>query len=67
MGLPKLLSTREAAEALGVKPQTLEVWRCTGRYALPFVKTGRLVRYRETDIEAFIERRTRGSEETEWL
>lgn len=63
MNLPKLLTPKQAAEALGVKTSTLEVWRCTGRYDLPFVKSGRLVRYRESDIAAFIERRVRGGDD----
>ena len=33
---------------------TLAVWRCTGRFNLPFVKVGRAVRYRREDVEAFI-------------
>ena len=54
----KLLSPDAAAEVLGIAPKTLAVWRCSGRYALPFVKVGRLVRYRRADLEAFLARRT---------
>ena len=50
-----LLNTQEVAEILGVKPQTLEVWRHTKRYALPYRKIGRMVRYKEEDVLAFIE------------
>ena len=53
----KLLTPEETAEILGVKVDTLCYWRCTGRYHLPFVKSGRLVRYRPRDIQDFIERR----------
>ena len=53
-----LLSPEQAAEMLGLKPQTLSVWRCSGRYDLPFVRVGRLVKYRLADIEDFIERQT---------
>lgn len=55
----KLLHPNQVAEALGVSPQTLAVWRCENRYALPYVKVGRLVRYRDRDVDAFIESRTR--------
>ena len=55
--LPKLLLPAAAAEAIGVCTATLSVWRCTRRYDLPWVKCGRLVRYREEDVAAFIERR----------
>ncbi len=54
----KLLTREETSEALGVKPQTLACWACTGRYGLPFVKVGRLVRYRMKDIEKFLKSRT---------
>lgn len=49
-----LLTRREAAAYLGVAEQTLAVWKCTGRRFLPFVKIGRLVRYRKADLDAFI-------------
>ncbi len=49
-----LLTTPEAAALLHVSPQTLEVWRCTKRYALPYVKIGRNVRYRKSGIIGFI-------------
>jgi predicted DNA-binding transcriptional regulator AlpA len=54
----KLLTADQVADILGVTPHTLAVWRSTGRYALSYVKSGRLVRYREADILSFIERRT---------
>ena len=49
-----LFTRREAAAYLGVAEQTLAVWKCTGRRSLPFVKIGRLVRYRKADLDAFI-------------
>jgi excisionase family DNA binding protein len=59
-GLPKLLTRKEAAEALGVRPETLAVWHCTGRYKLPVVKVGRAVRYRPADLERWLAARTVG-------
>lgn len=56
--LKRLLPRDEAAEYLGIKPQTLALWHSTGRYALPVVKVGRSVRYRLSDLEAFIAART---------
>ena len=38
-----------------ILPTTLEHWRCTGRYRLPYTKIGRLVRYDVGDLDAFIE------------
>lgn len=64
--LPRLLNTgadllddNAAAAILDVSPGTLSVWRSTGRYALPFVKIGRKVRYRRADLMAWLEKRTR--------
>ncbi len=53
-----LLTRKEAAELLGVKEMTLASWKTTRRYNLPVVKVGRLVKYRYTDLMAFLERRT---------
>jgi len=53
-----LLSRKEAAEFLGISPDTLAVWACTNRYSLPLVKVGRLVKYRLDDLNDFIESRT---------
>jgi predicted site-specific integrase-resolvase len=51
------LSNQEAARYLGVKPETLDVWRSCGRYSVPFVKIGRRVFYRKSDLDIFIESR----------
>lgn len=56
------LSNDEAAAYLGVTPRTLEVWRCTKRYQISFIKVGRLVRYRQSALDAFLESRTVGAE-----
>ena len=49
-----LLTEVEVAERLKSKVGTLQVWRSTKRVALPYVKIGRLVRYRASAVEAFI-------------
>lgn len=54
----ELLTREQAAEYLGVTPQTLAIWACVKRYNLPYVKIGRLVKYRLPDLDAFIARRT---------
>ncbi len=51
----RLLSRKQAAEILGVKPQTLASWACLGRYDLPFVRIGSRVKYRLGDVVDFIE------------
>lgn len=52
------LFNAEAADYLGVKPETLNCWRSLGRYSIPFVKIGRRVCYRQSDLDAFIASRT---------
>ena len=61
----EMMTSNQAADYLGVKTQTLDVWRCTKRYPLPFVKVGRKVRYRRGDLDKFLQRRTenRGHED----
>ena len=55
----RLLTPNEVAIQLGIKPQTLAVWRCEQRYNLPYVKAGRLVRYLASDVQEFIDRQRR--------
>lgn len=47
------LTTEQAAQVLGLKPTTLEVWRCRGD-GPAYLKLGRAVRYRREDLEAFL-------------
>lgn len=56
----QLLTKEQVSEILGVTVGTLAVWRTTKRYNLPYVKSGRLIRYREEDVQAFINSRLRG-------
>lgn len=54
--MDELLTPKQAASVLGLKTEkTLAVWRCTKRYNLAYVKYGRLVRYRRSDLLAFIQ------------
>ncbi|WAR44286.1 helix-turn-helix domain-containing protein [Methylomonas rapida] len=57
----KLLDNTEAAAYIGVTPRTLEVWRCTKRHTIPFIKVGRLVKYRKSALDAFLDSRTIGA------
>lgn len=58
--ITRLLTETEAAEILGLSIRTLQAWRLTGggpRYA----KIGRLVRYSNADLAAFVEAGARTS------
>lgn len=49
-----LLNTEQAATHIGVTPHTLEVWRCAKRHEIPYIKVGRLVKYRREDLDAWL-------------
>lgn len=55
----RLVDTGAAAEVCGMKRSTLNGWRSTDNpNQPPFVRVGRLVRYRLADLHAWIETRT---------
>ena len=58
--LARLMTPAEVAELLGVREQTLTAWRHRGSQELPYVKAGRLVRYKAEDVERFVKMRTVG-------
>jgi predicted DNA-binding transcriptional regulator AlpA len=59
-----LLSTPDAAMHLGgFKPATLEQWRWHNR-GPRFVKLGRCIRYRRSDLDLYINERIHGTAET---
>jgi predicted DNA-binding transcriptional regulator AlpA len=59
--LPQLLSTKQAAQILGLSPMTLRIWRVAGRkVGLGYVKVGpRIVRYERSEIARFLRSRRR--------
>lgn len=57
----ELLTRKEAAELLGVRIQTLAKWASVQRYDLPYIKIGKAVRYRRTDIDLYLARNTVGA------
>jgi len=52
--LNQLLDSKQAAQYLGIKPNTLAVWACTKRCNLPYIKVGRLRKYKAADLDDFI-------------
>ncbi len=55
MNEDKLLTTKQAAEFLGIETHTLYAWRHLKRYSLPVVKIGRLNKYRLSALNEFVE------------
>lgn len=51
----ELLTTTEASAYLKTPAKTLVAWRCTKRVKVPFVKIGGNIRYRKSDLDAFVE------------
>jgi len=56
--LSDVMTRAQAANYLGVKPQTLAVWATKQRHKIPFSKSGRFVRYRRADLDKWLEDRT---------
>lgn len=52
--IPKLLTNDETAALLGLKPNTLEIWRTQGKGPV-FRKIGRSVRYSEADVIEYLD------------
>ena len=51
----RLLSNQEAAAYLGIKPNTLTIWRTTKRFEIPYIQIGRKIRYKKSDLDIFLE------------
>jgi len=56
----ELLDSEEAAEYLGIKKTTLYEWKAQRK--IPFVKVGGFLRFRRTDLEKWLEKRTHKEE-----
>lgn len=60
----RLMPDEETAQMLGVTVGTLATWRSSKRYDLPFVRVGRLIRYRLSDVRQWIDTRTEAMQQT---
>ena len=66
VGMENLLTTEQAAAFLNIAPGTLVVWRSTKRYAVPYVRVGRHIRYRRSALDAWLDQRAQnGSASTQ--
>jgi excisionase family DNA binding protein len=57
---PRLITEGEAADLLTLSVKTLRNWRLSG-YGPPHLKVGRLVRYRLSDLKAWLKTCERAS------
>jgi len=58
-----LISAEQAADYLDVTTRTLANWRSRGFPNVPFSKIGRCVRYRLSDLDAYIAKHSHNSVE----
>lgn len=58
----ELINTKAVAELLGLSPVTLRLWRTLGK-GPQFVKCEGAIRYRASDLEAWLDSRTVKPEE----
>lgn len=50
-----MLNREDAAKYLGISSSTLANWACTRKFNIPYIRLGKAVRYRKSDLDAFIE------------
>ncbi len=55
---PKLIKIRQAAEILGVNPETLRRWDRSGKLKAVIISSRGDRRYKRQDIERFINQKT---------
>jgi len=53
-----LIDTDGASTLLSVPSATLAKWRSTGEVRIPYVRLGRQIKYRTSDLKRFIETST---------
>lgn len=56
-----LMTRKQAAEYLGMSPATLAQWASTKKYDLPYYKIGIMVRYKKSDLDAFLKKQVKES------
>lgn len=58
-----MLNQNQAARRLGVAKATLAKWRSLGHPNIPYIKLGRCIRYKSTDLDTYITKHTVNSAE----
>ena len=54
--MEKLLNIEELSNLLGVEVSTLYIW--THRKAIPFIKLGKFIRFKESAIQTWLQQKT---------
>ena len=58
LDMDTLTDTDGASSLLAIPTATLIKWRSTGEVRIPYVRIGRKIKYRTSDLKAFIETST---------
>jgi len=58
LDIDRLVNTLDASKLLSIPASTLIKWRSTGEVRLPYVRIGRLIKYRTSNLKEFIESHT---------
>ena len=56
-----ILSRKQAAAYLGISARTLSNWASAKRHVIPTYKVGRLVKYRQSDLDNWLAAQTVGA------
>jgi hypothetical protein len=56
--MERLQNNLNAADYIGIPANTLQYWRTTGAQQIPFIKVGRRVMYRISDLDAWLAQHT---------
>ena len=57
--IERLYTPKQTGEAIQVSVEALANSRCTGiGITIPYIKIGKFVRYRESDIQAYLDKNT---------
>ncbi len=54
-GKDELLTRKQAARYINFSPATLAAWASTERHKISFIKIGKSVRYRLSDLDKFLD------------
>lgn len=55
--MERLMTRKEVAAYLGVQPNTLARWKWAGKDSPPYISLGRAIRYRQSEVDAWLWRR----------
>lgn len=55
---PDMMTAKQAAEYLGIKVQTMALWRCKKMYDLAYIRVGGKIFYQKSVIDEWVKSRS---------